>query len=146
MNKYRTDRFYNIIKTLILKATKKYNDNYHERIECLKKAQELATKSDWYFTFENDFKRLNEQLEQEIPISNDLLYKLFIDEFQENFKGNLIFKEWLNEKLLVITIVFCRNGAFSVISSDTDMKFFNDLDLAKKYAFEIYKKWRKENV
>jgi len=136
------DRIYNLIKTLLLKADIKYNDSINERIECLKKAQELATKSDWYFRFENDFKRLNEQLEQEIPISNDLLYKLFIDEFQENFKGNLIFKEWLNGKLLVITIT----TRFGVISSITEMTHTNCLIDAYIIAFEIYKKWRKENV
>jgi hypothetical protein len=136
------DRIYNLIKTLILKADKKYNDNYHERIECLRKAKELATKSDWYFRFEYDFKRLNEQLEQEIPISNDLLKKLFIDEFQENFKGNLIFKEWIDSKLLIITIT----TRFGVVSSITEMIHTNCLTDAYMIAFEIYKKWRKENV
>lgn len=135
MNK---NRIYNLIKTLLLKADKKYNDNINERIECLKKAKELACKSDWWFRFENDFKRLDAQLKEEIPISNDMLYKLFIDEFQENFKGNLIFKEWLNGKLLVITIT----TKFGVISSISQMKYTNSLNNACKYAFEIYKKWR----
>jgi hypothetical protein len=136
------DRIYNLIKTLLLKADIKYNDNRNERIECLKKARQLAKKSDWYFRFENDFKRLNEQLEEEISTdksTNNSPYELFVDEFQENYQGNLIFKKWLNNKLLVITIVKCSNGHYGVISTYTQMQFFNDLYSAYEYTFRIYK-------
>lgn len=115
-----------LIESLMLKATPKYNDNEIERAACLEKAKQLAEKYNLMNLFDDLFKlyfdkRVKNEFEamfgtrSKSKTKPKLSFEEFMDMFYINRKGNLVLRLRDNR---YITIVRCSNGSYLVRGDD----------------------------